>query len=215
MLGTAFDCSTACGGSKSSATSATATPGSAATTSAAGRGGNRTPNSQIQTSIAQGTPPPARGGRGGIATAIAQGTPAVSLFPNADAATAFAEGTPGAGFRGGPGGGGGQLVASVATALSISEEQLRTELQAPGATIATVAVAHGKTRDAVKLAILAMAEQREADAVSSGRITQQQADQTLNQLDTSIDNIVDGNGSGGFGPGGFGGPPVQDGTPAP
>jgi hypothetical protein len=149
---------------------------------------------------------PARGGRGGIATAIAQGTPAASLFPNSDDATAYAEGTPVGGARGG--GGRGQVLPAVAAFLSITEDQLSTELQASGATIASVAAAHGQTRDALKQAIIAATQQRESDAVTSGRITQDQADQALSQLESNLDSLVDSDGSGGgFGGSGMGGGP--------
>jgi hypothetical protein len=137
----------ACGSSvaKSNAT-ATTSPATAAG-GAAGHG-NRTPQPAVQTSIAQGTPRPdfgdgAPGGR--LETAIAEGTPADAV---------------GRGF-GGPGGfGGGRALTAAATLLGIDETQLRSELQTSGATIASVAAAHGLDRATLRQGLIEATRQR-------------------------------------------------------
>jgi hypothetical protein len=144
--------------------------------------GNRTPPPAVQTSIAEGTP---RAGFG-------NGTPSGRLQ------TAIAEGTPAnaaGGGSGGPGGfGGGRALTTVATVLGIDQAQLRSELQASGATIASVAAAHGFDRDALKQALIDATRQRLADSVASGAITQDMADQQSSQFETGIDALIDGSG---------------------
>src|SRR5439155_13619022 len=125
-----------CGGS--AAKSASASPTAADGGPGGGRnGGGRfrgTPNAQMQTSIAEGTPfgfgnrtPPPE-----AQTAIAEGTP----FPFGnrmappEVETAIAEGTPAGSLRGGPGFGGGRALMAAATVLGVDAGQLRTELPA-------------------------------------------------------------------------------------
>jgi len=194
----------ACGSATSkSAASSTDTPASSGATSASGapRRGNRTPPPAVQTSIAEGTPASTFRGGGAAQTAIAEGTPASSLG------------------RGG-GFGGGRVLNALATILSIDANQLRTELQADGATLATVAAAHGQGRDALKQALIDATKQRLDAAVTSGALTQQMEDQQVTQFTANIDTLVDSNGLGGGGgpggPGGGGGPGgPADATPAP
>ena len=91
----------ACGsGSKTPATSNTATPAEGG--NGAGGGGRRfngTPNPELQTSIAEGTPPPFanRTPNPDVQTSIAEGTPPAfgpGGTPPAEVQTAIAEGTP-------------------------------------------------------------------------------------------------------------------------
>lgn len=181
----------ACGGSSSkasgapSSTASANTPASnapAANTTPRRGFGNRTPSAAIQTSIAEGTPRPVRG------------TPPPAIQ------TAIAEGTRPAGF------GGGALLGSVATALNISTQQLRTELQASGATLATVAQAHGMDRATLQQTLTTAEQQRLATQVSNGSMAQPAADAAQTQFNNNINQLMDSNGLGGFGGGGGGAP---------
>ena len=175
----------ACGGSKSTASGAPTTAGTASANTTPGRGfGNRTPQPALQTSIAEGTPRPSFGG----------GT------PNAGFQTAIAEGTRPAGF-----GGGGRVLGTLATLLNIDQQQLRTELQADGATIASVAEAHGVDRATLRQDLIDAERQRLAGAVSGGQLAQSDADAQQAQFEANIDQLMDSNGGGQFG--GPGGPP--------
>ena len=179
----------ACGGSKSTATSA---PTTAATAAANGSGPNGTPGR----GFGNRTSPPA------IQTSIAEGTPGGSFrngTPSAGIETAIAEGTRPAGF-----GGGGRTLAPVATLLNIPAQQLQSELQQAGATIASVAAAHGVDRATVRQALIDAERQRLAASVSIGRIAQADADTSQSQFEATVDQLLDSNG---MGPGGTGGPP--------
>ena len=169
----------ACGGSKSTASSAPTSAGTPAANATPGRGfGNRTPPPAIQTSIAEGTP------RG----AFRGGTPPAGIE------TAIAEGTRPAGF------GGGRVLGTLATLLIIDPRQLRTELQAAGATIASVAQAHGIDRATLRQDLIDAEHQRLADAVSSGRLAQADADAQQGQFEANLDQLMDSNGGGQFAP---------------
>lgn len=78
--------------------------------------------------------------------------------------------------------------AALAQFLGITPEQLRQEL--PGKSLAQVAAAHGKTADQLKQFIISNAQQRLAQAVSAGRMTQQQADAALQALQNRVDEII-------------------------
>lgn len=174
----------ACGGSKSNASTAPATTGTPAANATPGRGfGNRTPPPALQTSIAEGTP--RSGFRGGT--------------PSAGIKTAIAEGTRPAGF------GGGRLLGTLATLLIVDPQQLRTELAAAGATIASVAQAHGIDRATLRQDLIDAEHQRLADAVSAGRLAQSDADAQQGQFEANVDQLMDSNGGGQFG--GPAGPP--------
>jgi len=174
----------ACGssGSKALTVPTTSAQGTVPSNSASGTPGrgNRTLPAGVQTSIAQGTPLPFRGGTqpAPIQTAIAQGTPAGSLRGN---------------------GGRGRVLPGVATLLSIDETQLQTELQTPGATIASVAASHGFDRQSVKQALIDTQRQRLSDSVANGRMSQSDADAAQSQFEANLDQLLDSNGSGAFG----------------
>jgi hypothetical protein len=87
--------------------------------------------------------------------------------------------------------------------LGISTDQLKTELQADNATIATVAAAHGKSRDQVKTFITDGAKKR-LDETLNGELSQQRKDEILKMLTDNIDKLLDGK-FGMFFRGGFGG----------
>lgn len=100
-------------------------------------------------------------------------------------------GGPGGGHRGGPGGGGhrGAGLSAAATALGISEDDLRTALQ-DGKTIAAVAEEKGVDLQKVIDAMVADAKTHLAEEVESGRITQAQADERLADLESRITERV-------------------------
>ena len=96
----------------------------------------------------------------------------------------------GPGFgRGGPGGALRVSHQGLAEFLGITPQQLRTEVQ--GKSLAQVAQAHGKTRDQLKQFIVSSAQTRLAEAVRTGRLTQQQADRMLDELNRNLDQMVD------------------------
>ena len=115
--------------------------------------------------------------------------------------------TPGAGprgqalFFGGPS-------EELATFLGISLDQLESELSAEGATPASVAEAHGRTREELKTFFTEQQQAQVSDAVAAGTMSQQDADQMLESFASRIDDVIDGNvpfgggpGAGGFAPG--------------
>jgi hypothetical protein len=96
----------------------------------------------------------------------------------------------------------------VADYLGISQDQLQSELAADGATMATVAEAHGKSRDELKAFLTDQEKQNADQAVAEGRMTQDEADNMMQSLSTRVDDMIDGKGSGGqFGGRGTPGPP--------
>ena len=101
---------------------------------------------------------------------------------------AFGFGGPGLHF----GFGGLELRGDIAGFLGITEEQLEDELQADGATLATVAEAHGKTRDELKAFIESEVRERLGQAVADGDLTQEQADDIGERLSEHLDDLIDG-----------------------
>jgi polyhydroxyalkanoate synthesis regulator phasin len=83
---------------------------------------------------------------------------------------------------------------SLAEFLGITTEQLREDLRADGATLATVAEAHGKSRDELKAFIEGEAQTRLDEAVAEGNITQERADEILANLRERIDEVIDSEG---------------------
>lgn len=75
--------------------------------------------------------------------------------------------------------------------LGITTDELKTEIQADGATLATVAEAHGKSRDDLKAFIRGEAQTALSQAVADGHLTQEQADTMLARLDEHIDEMID------------------------
>jgi ribosome recycling factor len=124
------------------------------------------------------------------------------------------------GGRGGPraGFGGGVNFQTAATAIGITPQELRTELQ-KGQSLAQVAQAHGKTGAAVAQALKDEANKRIDQAVTSGRLTADQANTRKTAVDQRIDQMVNqvmpqgGPGGGGPRPGpmGFGPGVMQQG----
>jgi uncharacterized protein (DUF433 family) len=148
----------------------------------------------------------------GLATIEQRITDAV----NGDAAFGF--GCEGAGS--GRGGFGGFDGTALTTVLGIDATELRDRLEA-GETIADIAAAEGVALEDVTAALEAAAAERLAQDVTDGRLTQDEANERLADLDDRIDAIVNGEaqlgGRHGFGRGdhnGFGAGPEVDDTAA-
>lgn len=130
----------------------------------------------------------------------------------ADAVAAhLAENMPRGGRGGGMHGGRGFDGTVVADALGITADDLRTALQ-DGQSIADVATAQGVDIQVVIDALVAEAQTRLADGVTDGRITQEEADAKLADLEARITERVNtagpmmGDGMGHGPRGGMGGP---------
>jgi uncharacterized protein (DUF433 family) len=93
----------------------------------------------------------------------------------------------GFGFRGGPGGGPGEVMGAAAKALGISEAKLFEQLRS-GKTLEQIAKANGKDLADVKAAIRAAVKTGLDDAVKAGRLTQAQADEMLEHLSDHLDD---------------------------
>ena len=112
----------------------------------------------------------------------------------------------GHGGRGGHGGGFGGLTAA-ATAIGITEDELRTELEA-GTSVAAVAEAHGVSEQTVIDAIITEAKAHFAEEVAAGEHTQAEVDAKLADLETRVKTMVETEGlperggRGGHGPDG-------------
>jgi hypothetical protein len=123
----------------------------------------------------------------------------------------------GFGFGGGFGLGLADAPKQFADFLGISTDQLGTEMKANGATLATVAAAHGKSRDQLKTFITDAAKTKFDAAVTNGDLTQKRADAAEKMLADNLDKIVDGHFGllGGMGGRKFrpGGPGMPKGTP--
>jgi hypothetical protein len=153
------------------------------------------------------------------ATAAPRGawmTDALAKLVEADTITqaqadAVAEALEAARPEGGPGHGGrgpGPGLTAVASAIGISEVDLRTALQG-GDTIADVARAKGVDVTTVIDAIVAEMNSHLDEAVAAGRLTQAQADERKANANERATDLVNGElpARGPGGPGGFGGPP--------
>jgi polyhydroxyalkanoate synthesis regulator phasin len=129
----------------------------------------------------------------------------------------------GVGGHGGRHGDGGFDLDAAATALGLSEDELRTALETDGATLAQVAEDAGVPVDTLVDALVQAQEERIAQAVEDGRLTQAEADERLADLDQRITEQVNsaeprgggrghggGHGPGGDGPGGDGGDASTD-----
>lgn len=122
------------------------------------------------------------------------------------------------GHHGGPGGfgffGGGEELAAF---LGTDATTLRTEMQADGATLATVSESHGKSRDEIKAFLTDQIKAHLDEEVATGEHTQAEADAKLATFTTNLDAMIDGTppqrGPGGMRRGPFGG--ESDGAPLP
>lgn len=98
--------------------------------------------------------------------------------------------TPGAGVPG-PGLSVGGASEEFAEFLGISLDQLESELSAEGATPASVAEAHGRTRDELKSFFIEQVEAQLSEAVAAGTMSQEDADSMLDNLTSRIDDMID------------------------
>ncbi|MGY1651053.1 hypothetical protein [Geodermatophilus sp. SYSU D01119] len=120
----------------------------------------------------------------------------------------------GVGGRGGPGSGAGLSVA--AETLGLSEEELRTALEADDASLASVAADQGVAVEDLTAALVQAAQERLDEAVADGRLTQEEAHERAADLESRTAELVespdlgDRGGFGGRGPGGAGGDDDDD-----
>jgi len=87
--------------------------------------------------------------------------------------------------------------------LGISLDQLTSELSADGATPASVADAHGRTRDELKGFLTEQQQAQLLEQVAAGTISMEEADRMTERLASTIDDIIDGkvpSGGPGFAP---------------
>jgi len=156
-----------------------------------------------------------------LAQACGGGSASEDASPTATSpAAAAADGgtpLPGSSFPDGAGPGGralfmgGDASEELAEFLGVSLEQLEAELSAEGATPASVADAHGRTREDLKTFFTEQQQAQLSEAVATGNMTQEDADAMLEGLASQIDDVIDGNvpfgagpGAGGVTPGGRG-----------
>lgn len=114
---------------------------------------------------------------------------------------------------------GGFDLEAAATALGMSEDELRSALEDGDTTLADVAEEQGVPVGTLVDALVAGGQERVADAVEDGRITQEQADERLADLEERITERVESAtpAFGGHGPRGHRGSGADDepaGTPA-
>ncbi|MGY1694080.1 hypothetical protein ACI780_04130 [Geodermatophilus sp. SYSU D00814] len=105
-----------------------------------------------------------------------------------EVATTLGEADPGPG--GGHAGRGPDL-ATAAEALGTSEDDLRTALEADGATLAQVAEDRGVALDTLVQALVVAEQERIAQAVTDGRLTQEEADERLADLEQRVSDRVE------------------------
>jgi hypothetical protein len=86
--------------------------------------------------------------------------------------------------------GGGFDLAAAATALGMTQDELRTALATEGTTLADVAGEQGIEVDALVDALVTAQQERIAAAVGDGRITQEQADERLADLEERVSERV-------------------------
>jgi diphthamide synthase (EF-2-diphthine--ammonia ligase) len=153
-----------------------------------------------------------------LAQACGGGSASEDASPTATNPPAAASATPGARPTFTPGAGApgrglfvGGASEEFAEFLGISLEQLESELSAEGATPASVAEAHGRTREELKAFFTEQQETQLSDAVAAGTMSQEDADNQMQALASRIDDIIDGTmpsgggpGAGGFAAGGTG-----------
>lgn len=112
----------------------------------------------------------------------------------------------------GPGGRGFRAIHGVAEFLELTPEEMRAAL-AEHDTLAALAAANGSSGAELIAYLVERAEEHIADAVADGRMTQEEADEKLADLEAHITELVNsdiperpmGRGRGGRGPGGFAG----------
>lgn len=105
--------------------------------------------------------------------------------------TALKDAEPLGGQRGGGPRGGGADLSVAATTIGVTADELRTALES-GQSIADVAKSKNVDPQAVIDAMVAAMNQRLADSVSSGKLTQEKADELAASATTRITDMVNG-----------------------
>ena len=118
-------------------------------------------------------------------------------------------GESGIGDRGHGGGGRGLALATAAETLGLSEDDLRSALEADDATLASVAADQGVAVEDLQAALVESAQARLDQAVADGRLTQEEADERAADLESRIADLVQSTDVGGP-RGGRGGPGDDD-----
>jgi len=155
-----------------------------------------------------------------LATSTAgSGTPVLrpSVRPGDGGPAGMPDFTPGAGMPpmtpgAGPPGSGlsiGGASEELAAFLGISLEQLESEISAEGATPGSVAEAHDRAREELKIFFMEQTQAQINEAVAAGTMSQEEADNMIERQASLIDDIIDGK----MPSGGPGGPPIGQ-TPA-
>jgi hypothetical protein len=80
---------------------------------------------------------------------------------------------------------------AIADFLGVTAEQLREELRAEGASLSSVAEAHGRSRDELKSFILDEAARRLDAFVASGELDRERADEMRARLEEGVDELID------------------------
>ena len=80
---------------------------------------------------------------------------------------------------------------AAAAYLGLTTDQLLTRLRS-GKTLAEIAMAHGKTPDGLKAALVAAARKDLDAAVAAGKLTRSQADDILSSLQQRFDDVISG-----------------------
>ncbi len=83
------------------------------------------------------------------------------------------------------------MTENVAEFLGITDEEIRTELSAEGATLASVAEAHGKSRDELKAFLTSEFKTKLDERVAAGDLTQAEADEMLAKHTERLDEMID------------------------
>ena len=143
---------------------------------------------------------------GGSASEDASPTATSPAAATSSPAAAAGDRTPPPGFTPGAGMPGrglfvGGASEEFAAFLGISLDQLQSELDAEGATPASVAEAHDRTREELKAFFTEQQETQLSDAVAAGTMSQEEANQMLESFTSRIDGVIDGNAPLGGGPG--------------
>lgn len=111
----------------------------------------------------------------------------------------------GSGLGGHGHGGGGRFdLSAAATALDMTEDELREALRADDTSLADVAEQQGVEVDALVDALVEAQQERIARAVEDGELTQEQADERLADLEERVTERVNSDDRGHHGPGGRG-----------
>jgi hypothetical protein len=86
---------------------------------------------------------------------------------------------------------------ALASFLGTTASTLQSELGQSGATQASVAAKHGKTRDQLKAFLLDQNRKTVAEQIVAGRMTAAQGQQLVNQFAADVDKLIDAGFSGG------------------